>query len=68
MRGRHFWTHFWCGLILGGLLGARIFWGDFSNPLALIGCAAAFAVVFALVLAYFGDPLWTILMDFFSWW
>jgi len=57
-RGRHFWTHFWCGLIVGGVLGARISWGLFDNRLAFVGCTAAIALVLAAAVGFWGDPLW----------
>jgi hypothetical protein len=57
-QGRHFWTHFWCGLVVGGSFGARIGWGFFDNPWACFGCMFAVALGFASALGYWGDPLW----------
>lgn len=57
-RGRHFWVHCWCGLIVGGLLGARISWGLFDSRWAFLGGTLAIALGFALAVAYWGDPLW----------
>jgi hypothetical protein len=58
MQGRHFWTHFWCGLVVGGILGARIGWGLFESGWAKVGCGAAIALALATALGYLGDPLW----------
>lgn len=58
MQGRHFWTHFCCGLVVGGFLGARISWGLFESTLACIGLGFGIALAFALVVGYWGDPLW----------
>lgn len=56
--GRHFWVHFWCGLLVGGGLGAWISWGIFASPWACAGLAITIAVVFALCAAKWGDPCW----------
>lgn len=65
LRGRHFWVHFWCGLVVGTLLGARISWGLFDNLPAFIACTAAIALAFAVAAGYWGDPLWR---EISSWW
>ena len=57
-QGRHFWVHFWCGLIVGGIFGVRFCWGLFASPWAFFGCSLAIAVAFALAVAHWGDPLW----------
>jgi hypothetical protein len=58
MRGRHFWVHFWCGLIVGGIIGVRICWGQFYSPWAFFAWTAVIALALALAVAYCGDPLW----------
>lgn len=58
MQGRHFWTHFWCGLVGGGILGARIGWGAFESTLAGVGLGFGIALACALAAGYWGDPLW----------
>jgi len=68
LHGRHFWTHFWIGLVIGGILGVRISWGFFDNRLAFIGCSAAMALIFALAVGYWGDPLWRRILDWWRWW
>ena len=68
MEGRHFWTHFWCGLVVGGIWGAYLFWSVFATGLAFIGATLAFAVVVALAVGYWGDPLWRLLIEWWSWW
>jgi len=56
--GRHFWTHFWCGLIIGGALGAWISWDMFQSRWASIGLAAAVALLFAYCAGKWGDTFW----------
>ena len=57
-QGRHFWTHFVYGLIVGSITGAHIFWSVFDSRMAFWGAALIFAVVFALAVGCWGDPLW----------
>jgi hypothetical protein len=68
MKGRHFWTHFVCGLVVGGIVGARIFWSVFDSSIVFVGCTFVFAVIFALAVGYWGDPLWRNLLDRWAWW
>lgn len=68
MQGRHFWTHFWIGLVVGGFLGVRVSWDLFDSRLAFIGCAAGIALVFALAVGYWGDPLWRWILEWWPWW
>ena len=65
MQGRHFWTHFWVGLIVGSCWGAYTCYGIIDGLAAFIGCTAVIALVFALAVGYWGDPLWRRLLD---WW
>jgi hypothetical protein len=67
MQGRHFWTHFWIGLVVGGILGVRIGWGLFDSRLACIGCAVGIALVFACAVGYWGDPLWRRILGWWGW-
>lgn len=57
-QGRHFWTHFVCGLVVGGILGARIAWGMFGNVYANVALGGGIALLFALAVGYWGDRLW----------
>jgi len=50
----------------GGILGARISWGLFDSRLAFIGCSAAMALIFALAVGFWGDPLWRRILDWWS--
>jgi hypothetical protein len=68
MQGRHFWTHFCLGLVVGGLLGVRVSWGVFDSCVAIIGCSVTVALVFALAVGYWGDPLWRRIIDWFTLW
>ena len=63
-HGRHFWTHFWCGLIIGSLLGARISWGLFDSRWAFVGLTLTIGLVFAMAVGYWGDPLWRWLLAY----
>jgi Mg/Co/Ni transporter MgtE len=68
MKGRHFWTHFWIGLIVGGIFGARISLAFFDSITLGILCAVAIALVFALAVGYYGDPLWRDILRWWGWW
>jgi hypothetical protein len=57
-EGRHFWVHFWCGIVVGGFSGARFSWGLFESFWACFGVAAVITFVFALIVAYWGDRAW----------
>lgn len=63
IRGRHFRIHFWCGLAIGGIIGAQISWGRFEGPWGFFGCTLGIALAFALAVAYWGDPLWHWFVD-----
>ena len=65
-QGRHFWTHFWCGLILGGVLSARICWRLFENGWLSLAAGAALALTIALLLANFGERLWRWILEHWS--
>jgi len=57
--GAHdYWAHFWCGLIIGGIVGLGMGWQFFDAGWAIV----ATAVVASLVLAYscgcWGDLAW----------
>jgi hypothetical protein len=68
LQGRHFWVHFWIGLVVGGVLGMRSGWAFFDSRLAIIGCAAVTALVFALAVGCWGDALWRRMLDWWTWW
>jgi len=66
-----FWTHFWCGLFVGGGAGAWISWGLFASRLAFAASTAGIAVAFALLCGWWGDPAWNLLLEilyWISWW
>jgi Mg/Co/Ni transporter MgtE len=67
MKGRHFWTHFWIGLVVGGILGARISLWLFDSRTPCIISAVAIAVVFALAVGHWGDPLWKEILGWWGW-
>jgi hypothetical protein len=61
--GRHFWTHFWCGLAVGGGLGAWLSWGMFASRWAVFGAAALFALLFGCCAGKWGDSFWFWILD-----
>ena len=65
MSGRHFWTHFWIGLVVGGVFGARVSLEFFDNRWTFIAGTIAIAMVFACAVGYWGDSLWR---KIGSWW
>ena len=64
--GKHFWTHFRCGLIVGGGLGAWISWGMFASHLACFGLAAAIMLLFAYCAGKWGDAFWSWVLSHWS--
>jgi hypothetical protein len=68
MQGRHFWTHFWIGLVVGGFVGVRVSLELFDSRAAIIGGSAAIALIFALAVGYWGDPLWREILYWWNWW
>jgi hypothetical protein len=57
-KGRHFWTHFWCGLVAGVAVGGWICWNMFNSRWACAGLAAGIALAFAYCAGKWGDPFW----------
>jgi hypothetical protein len=51
-RGRHFWIHFSCGLVVGSILGTRIIWQLFESGPEFFGLAALIALAFACAVGY----------------
>jgi hypothetical protein len=66
MQGRHFWTHFVCGLAVGGILGWRISRGLFDSGWVSVGCGLAIALAFALAAGYWGDRFWRWILERWS--
>jgi hypothetical protein len=64
LSGHHFWVHFWCGLIFGACLGARVSGDLFDSRRAFISATAAIALVVALCCGYWGDSAWEKIMQF----
>ena len=64
VQGRHFWPHFWCGIVVGGILGARVSWGLFESVWACLGLALVITLAFACAVGYWGDPLWRWLLEY----
>jgi hypothetical protein len=62
-KGRHFWTHFWCGLFVRGGWGAYLCWGEFTGLWGFLGATSAIAVVFAFCAGMWGDPFWYLFLD-----
>jgi len=62
----HFWIHFWCGLVVGAGLGARISWVIFDNRAAII--ASAVGITFACCCGRWGESAWTFLFSKWRWW
>jgi hypothetical protein len=65
-HGRHFWVHFCCGIVVGGIIGIRFSWDLFDSFWACFGATAGITLVFALAVAYWGDPLWYWLLRIFG--
>jgi hypothetical protein len=67
LGSQHFWVHFSCGLMFGGLLGAWYSWQLFdSTTFIVIGM-----VITALVVAYccgrWGDSAWHWIIERLPW-
>jgi biotin transporter BioY len=62
MRGyidpHHFWTHFMCGFIFGGGLGAWVAHAFSDSGLILLIAAAVTGAAFALSCGWWGDRTW----------
>jgi hypothetical protein len=64
--GKHFWTHFCCGLVVGGGLGTWISWGMFVSRLACFGLAVGITVLFAYCAGKWGDAIWHWILSHWS--
>jgi len=64
-HGRHFWTHFWIGLIIGGAAGAWFSIRVFESVWAVLGVSALTALVVGYCGGKWGDPFWYGLLE---WW
>ena len=65
----HFWIHFWCGLVVGAGLGARISWAIFDQRLAIIASTTGIAVTIAYCCGHWGESAWSVIAHLFSrWW
>jgi hypothetical protein len=61
--GRHFWIHFWCGLVVGGGVGAWISCDLFESTYACFALGAGLALTFALCAGYWGDSFWYFFLE-----
>ncbi len=62
-NGRHFWTHFWFGLVLGGGWGACISWDSLHSLWARLAAAGAIGLGCALCAGLGGDAFWYLFLD-----
>lgn len=59
VAGSHpYWTHFWCGLLLGAGIGAWIGWWGFDECWAVPVTAIAVSLVVAYSCGRWGDQAW----------
>jgi len=65
-NGKHFWTHFCWGLIVGGALGTWISWGMFASRLACFGVAGGITLFFAFCAGKWGDTFWHWILSHWS--
>ena len=63
---RRFWTHFWCGLVVGGGWGAFLSWGRFAGLWGFLVATSGVAVVFALCAGRWGSGFWTFIFDLWT--
>ena len=63
----HFWIHFWCGLVLGGLLGFGISWQLFESTAFILITTGLAALVVAYGCGRWGDPVWHWIIERLPW-
>ena len=67
-KGQHdFWTHFWCGLTLGGAVGGWVGWQVFDRSWPVFVTAVGTALVAAYSASRWGDRFWYSLFDGLWW-
>jgi hypothetical protein len=59
VSGSHdFSTHFWCGIALGGGVGAWMGRGLFESGWAVLGFSAVVSILCGLIAGHWGDRFW----------
>ena len=67
-KGPHdFWTHFWCGMALGGAFGGWIGMDMFDRVWPVIVTAVGAGLVAAYSAGHWGDRFWYSLLDGLWW-
>jgi len=62
IAGRHhFWTHFYCGLVFGAVLGTWVGWRYFEGGWRLAAVAVV-ALVVAAACGLWGDKAWRVML------
>jgi hypothetical protein len=64
----HFWIHFWCGLLFGGLVSAWISWQFFETRALILVSTGIAAPVIAYCCGRWGDSAWHWLIQKLQWW
>jgi hypothetical protein len=63
----HFWIHFWCGLVFGGLTSLWIGWSLFESTAVVLIVAGIAALVIAYCCGRWGDAAWQWLIERLPW-
>jgi hypothetical protein len=63
----HFWIHFWCGLVFGGVLGTGWSWQVFESGLLIFVGGAVTALVIAFCCGRWGDSVWHWILEQLPW-
>ena len=61
--GRHFWTHFLCGLVIGGGVGTWTCCDMFDSGLCNLALVGGIALVVALGAGMWGDSFWYLFLS-----
>jgi hypothetical protein len=60
----HFWIHFWCGLVVGALIGGAWSWRLFDSVALSLLSTVAIALAIAYCCGRWGDSAWRVLIEF----
>ena len=63
----HFWMHFGCGLVFGGLISAWISWQFLEGTVPLLVSTSIGALVIAYCCGRWGDSAWGWLLERLRW-